>query len=495
MSMAIGTTLALTLASVAYSESPQVTVGSKQFTESVILGEIATQLLESEGIRVQHRAQLGGTRFLWAALLAGEIDLYVEYTGTLRTEILGWPPDLETDPVVLRRALLERGIHMSAPLGFNNSYALGMNTKRADALGIATISDLRAHSQLQLGFSSEFMSREDGWPGLHRHYDLPQQRVLGMDHDLAYQGLVSGAIDVTDLYTTDAEIASFRLRVLKDDRRYFLKYGAVWLYTGEVAAHVPAVLRVVTRLEGTITAETMRSMNARAKLDKVSERRIAAQFLDQRLGVRTKRSAESIARRLRQHTAEHLYLVGVSLSAAIALAIPLGILSAQRRLLGQVILGFTGVVQTIPSLALLVFMIPLVGIGGPPAILALFLYSLLPIVRGTYAGLRNIPRSLIESAEALGLTPAQRLRLVELPLASPVILAGIKTSAVINVGTATLGALIGAGGYGQPILTGIRLDDLGLILEGAIPVAALALLVQGFFELAERILIPKGLHL
>jgi osmoprotectant transport system permease protein len=160
-----------------------------------------------------------------------------------------------------------------------------------------------------------------------------------------------------------------------------------------------------------------------------------------------------------------------------------------------VILAVAGVLQTVPSLALLVLMIPLLGIGAPPAIAALLLYSLLPIVRNVHAGLRAIPEPLRESAEALGLPPAARLLRVELPLASPAILAGIKTSAVINVGTATLGALIGAGGYGQPILTGIRLDDAGLLLEGAVPAALLALAVQGLFDGLERVLAPRGLRL
>ena len=147
--------------------------------------------------------------------------------------------------------------------------------------------------------------------------------------------------------------------------------------------------------------------------------------------------------------------------------------------LGQVILASAGILQTIPSLALLVFMIPLLGIGGPPAVVALFLYSLLPIIRNTHAGLSDIPMAIRESAEAIGLPPAARLRRIDLPIASRSILAGIKTSAVINVGTATLGALIGAGGFGQPILTGIRLDDTALILQGAVPAAVLALPGQG----------------
>ena len=132
-------------------------------------------------------------------------------------------------------------------------------------------------------------------------------------------------------------------------------------------------------------------------------------------------------------------------------------------------------------------MIPWLGIGAKPALVALFLYSLLPIVRNTATGLRDIPVSLRESAEALGLPARARLLRIELPMASRSILAGIKTAAVINVGTATIGALIGAGGFGQPILTGIRRDDLSMILfEGAIPAALLALAVQGAFDLAER---------
>jgi osmoprotectant transport system permease protein len=151
-----------------------------------------------------------------------------------------------------------------------------------------------------------------------------------------------------------------------------------------------------------------------------------------------------------------------------------------------VVFAIADILQTLPALALLVFLIPWLGIGYAPAIVALFLYSVLPILRNTHTGLADIPRDLRESAEALGLPRMARLRYVELPLAARSMLAGIRTAAVINVGTATLGALIGAGGYGQPILTGIRLDDTSLILEGAVPAAVLALLVQWIFGRMER---------
>jgi osmoprotectant transport system permease protein len=371
---------------------------------------------------------------------------------------------------------------------------LGMRAAKAERLGIRTISDLRNHPNLRFGFSNEFMSRADGWPGLRRAYHLPQH-ANGLDHDLAYRGLANGTLDVIDVYTTDAEIRYYHLRVLADELHYFPDYHALLLYRADFARRDPKAAKALQRFVGTISERTMRVMNEQAKLKRVPAADVAAEFLKGHLGVEAKAPTSTLAESLWRRTKEHLVLVAISLGAAILMAVPLGIAAAKRPRTGQVILAVTGLFQTIPSLALLVFMIPLLGIGGPPAIVALFLYSLLPIVRNNYAGMRGIPGSLLESAEALGLTPAARLRLVELPLALPSVLAGIKTAAVINVGTAALGALIGAGGYGQPILTGIRLDDMGLILQGAIPAAILALLVQGLFDLAERLLVPRGLRL
>jgi osmoprotectant transport system permease protein len=153
-------------------------------------------------------------------------------------------------------------------------------------------------------------------------------------------------------------------------------------------------------------------------------------------------------------------------------------------------------VQTIPSLALLALLVPVpfFGISPRTAIAALFLYGLLPIVRNTHAGLVGIAEPLEISARALGLPPNARLRLVELPLALPYIVAGIKTSAVIAVGTATVGALVGAGGFGQPILTGIRLNDFGLILQGAVPAAVMAVGLEALLGAVEKRVVPRGLR-
>ena len=475
----------------------QVRIGSKTFTENVILADIAADLVRAQGVPAEHRRAFGGTEVLWHALLAGEIDAYPEYTGTLRSEILATAHGIATRPALragaqdddaLRAELARRGVRMSRSLGFNDSYAIGMKADRADALSVRTISDLARHPELRFGFSNEFMSRPDGWPGLLARYGLPQKDVRGLDHDVAYRAIAAGTIDATDLYSTDAEIRYYGLRTLEDDRAAFPRYDAVMLSRSAVALDF-------SRLEGRISADDMRAMNARVKLDRVPEAEVAAAFLARTLDVHATVTAETRTQALLRRTLEHLFLVGISMLLALAVALPLGILSARKPALGQIVLGITGLFQTIPSLALLVFMIPLLGIGAPPAIVALFLYSLLPIVRNTYTGLRDIPLPLRESAEALGLPPGARLRTIELPMASRAILAGIKTSAVINVGTATLGALIGAGGYGQPILTGIRLDDVGLILSGAIPAAALTLLVQGAFEIVERLVVPKGLRL
>jgi osmoprotectant transport system permease protein len=475
----------------AFATEP-VRVGSKVFTESVILGELATQLGNSAGVPTIHRAQLGGTRVLWEALLAGQIDIYPEYTGTIIQELI---PGTPGDTAAIEAALRHRGIGITRPLGFNDTYALGVPEALASQLSLRTISDLRDHQSLRYGFSNEFLNRKDGWPIVQAAYALPQSNIKGLDHDLAYRAVSSGSIDVIDLYSTDAEIAYYHLRTLDDDRHVFPAYEAVYLYRLDLRDRAPAIIKAITRLEGAIDASHMIEMNALSKLQKVPEAKVASQFLSAQFQIKTTPRVESMTAQLLLRTREHLLLVGVSLAASIIVAIPLGVFAFLWPRLGQIILAVVAIIYTIPSLALLVFMIPLLGIGTLPAIVALFLYGLLPIVRNTHAGLSGIPPGLHESAIVLGLSPIARLLKIELPLAAPSILAGITTAAVINVGTATIGALIGAGGYGQPILTGIRLADNRLILLGAVPAAILALLVQGGFALLERCVVPRGLRI
>jgi len=483
---AIGTLLVPML-----TQASPVRIGSKVFTESVILGELAKAIAGQAGVDAVHQRELGGTSILWKALQQGDIDVYSEYTGTITHELLkNVAPD--ADIPTLRERLKPLGIGITNSLGFNNTYAIGMLADKAAQLHISKLSDLAAHPDLRFGFSNEFIDRTDGWPGIRQRYGLPQTQVRGLDHALAYRAVASNAVDAIDLYSTDAEIPYYHLRTLDDDRHYFPRYEAVYLYRLALVKSAPPFVTALQKLAGRIDENTMRQMNAKVKLQGAKEDVVVAAFL----GIRADTSADvGLWSRLLQTSIDHIKLVVLSLGMAVLLAIPLGILAARLKRLGQLVIGLTGILQTVPSLAMFVFMIPIFGIGTWPAIAALFLYSLLPIVRNTHAGLVGIAPELRESAAALGLPRGVRLRRVELPLATRSILAGIKTAAVINVGTATLAALIGAGGYGQPILTGIRLDNINLILEGAIPAALLALLAQSLFEGIERWLTPRGLRL
>ena len=474
------------------TEADPVRIGSKAFTESVILGELATQLGNAAGVATVHRGQLGGTRVLWEALLSGQIDVYPEYTGTIVQELI---PGTPADVPAIKAELSRHGIGMTRSLGFSDTYALGIPEALARRLNLHSISELREHRELRFGLSNEFVNRKDGWPALKKAYGLSPQSLTGLDHDLAYRAISSGSIDVVDLYSTDAEIAFYHLQTLADDRHVFPAYDAVYLYRVDVENRAPEVIRAIGRLEGAIDTSTMIAMNASSKQQRVPETRVASQFLMKRFELSTDPYEQGFAAQLLTRTREHLVLVGISLAASIIVAIPLGVLAVVRPRVGQGILSLVAMINTIPSLALLVFMIPALGIGTQPAIVALFLYGLLPIVRNTHAGLTGIAPSLRESAIVLGLSPSARLWRIELPLAAPAILAGIKTAAVINVGTATIGALIGAGGYGQPILTGIRLADYKLILLGAVPAAILALLIQGGFGLLEHVVVPRGLRI
>jgi osmoprotectant transport system permease protein len=471
-----------------------VRIGAKAFPESQILGEMLRQLAREAGVETEDLRGLADTAKVWNALLIGQIDAYCEYTGTLTQQILAGE-DVGTTGK-LEAALVRRGVHMSRSLGFSDSYGLGMTRQRAAKLDLHAISDLRKHPELKVGFSAPFLDRPDGWRALRKFYGLPQDSRDGMEHALAYAALTAGTLDVTDVYTTDAAIRQFDLFVLADDRHFFPSYDAVILYRKDLPDRAPRVIEAWRRLEGKINEQDMIDLNAAVAVAKQSERRAAANFLNRSMGLSVEVTDESLWERVLERTRQHLLLVTVSLALAIVAAVPLGIAAARLPRLGYVLLAGIGVVQTIPALALLVLLLVFLHRIGPlPAIVALFLYSLLPIVRNTYTGLHDIALPLRESAEALGLGSWPRLYLIELPLASRAILAGIKTAAVINVGYATLGGLIGAGGYGEPIMNGVTRNDPHLILEGAVPAVAMALLVQALFEGIERVVVPKGLRL
>ncbi|OGA14974.1 MAG: amino acid ABC transporter permease [Betaproteobacteria bacterium RIFCSPLOWO2_02_FULL_66_14] len=470
------------------SAAESLRVGSKRFTESYILGEILAQTVRATGVAAEHRPGLGNTGIVFAALTSGAIDLYPEYTGTLAKEILKLEGDAGLE--ALNRALAPQGLGVAVPLGFSNGYALAMREERAASLGIRTLADLARRPELKLGLSQEFIGRADGWPGLKAAYGLPFATPQGLDHGLAYDALAAGQIDVMDIYTTDAKIERYRLRALEDDRNYFPRYDAALLYRLDLPQRLPGAWRALERLEGRIDAARMIRMNAAAELEGRSFAQAAALLHGDARPVAAARRGfldTLFGPDFLRLTREHLVLVFVSLAASVAAGVPLGVAAARWPRAGQAILGAVGVIQTIPSLALFAFLIALIGaIGTLPALIALFLYALLPIVRNTHAGLEAVGRGMRQAALALGLGARDRLRLIELPLALPSILAGVKTSAVINVGTATIAAFIGAGGYGERIASGLALNDSMTLLSGAIPAAALALIVQGAFELGER---------
>jgi len=459
-------------------------VGSKRFTESYILGEIIAQSVPG---RAEHRPGLGNTGIVYAALKAGSIDLYPEYTGTIAREILRLDGAFTLEE--LNRRLAADGLGAAVHLGFNNSYALAMREAEAERLAVRTLSDLARHPELHLGLSQEFIGRADGWPAVKAAYAMPHSPA-GLDHGLAYEALAAGKIDVMDIYSTDAKIERYGLRLLDDDRRVFPRYDAVLLYRLDLPLRLPQAWKALQKLEGAIDEQQMIRLNAAAELEHLSFADAAREFV-------SGKAASAVPARsflavlfgedFWRLTREHLLLVFVSLGAGIAVAIPLGVLAARIEAAAQPILAIVGVIQTIPSLALLAFLIPLLGsIGTAPALIALFLYALLPIVRNTHAGMQGVGRGMRQAALALGLKPMDQLLLIELPLAAPAILAGIKTSAVIGVGTATIAAFIGAGGYGQRIAQGLALNDNMTLLAGAIPAAALALIIQGLFELIEH---------
>jgi len=477
------------------AEQPVVRIGSKSFTESYILAELVAQIVEQAGeARVDRKFGLGGTGIVYNALAGGELDVYPEYTGTVARMILKDPGVTTLD--VMRTRVAERGLVVSAPLGFDNAYALAVSRATAERLGLRTLSDLRGHRELTALFDPGFLDRDDGWPGLRRHYGLDFHDVRIMEHALAYRALASGKVDVITVFTTDGELAREAVTVLADDRKFFPDYAAVLLARRAFVEQQPrAWAAVERRLAGRLDNATMARLNAEVDLDHQSAAAVAKSFLGTGRREAGSERRAALLRELPALTLQHLVLVGVSMAVAVALGVPLGILAARRRRLGQVELMGVGVLQTIPALALLSFMIPLFGIGRVPALVALSLYALLPIVRNTYAGLVSLDPQLVDIAAVIGLDGAKRLGWVELPLASVTILAGIKTAAVLTVGTATLAAFIGGGGYGTLIVTGLALNDATTILAGAIPAALMALAVHGLFEVVDRLAVPRGLRI
>lgn len=487
-----------------------IVVASKPFGESFLLAEMFAQLLEARGFEVQRRLGLGATEIAFEALRTNSIDVYPEYTGTGLLAILGEKPSPDPREVyrqVAREFRRRFGVRWLPPLGFQNTYAIAVRRETARRLGLATLGDLaRVSRTLRAGLTPDFIGRPDGLPGLEKAYDVRFRSVRALLPAVKYQALAAGEVDVIDGYSTDGFIARYDLVVLEDNRSFFPPYEAAALVSPLMQREAPAAISALTELSGLLTEREMRRLNRRIEVDGIPVARVAAGAL---LSLRLTRAGSEATVATRDSaspgvvsylwgrretivslTGRHLLLVGVSLLGAIAMAVPLGLALERNRSAAESVIRAVGVLQTLPSIALLAFMIPLLGIGVVPALVALFLYSLYPILRNTYTGVRDAAPDAVGAAWALGMTPRQVLRYVRLPLAAPVIMAGIRTAAVINVGTATLAAFIGAGGLGDPIAAGLALSDTRMILSGALPAALLALLVDGLLGGCERLVTP-----
>lgn len=493
-----------------------VVVASKPFGESYLLAEMFAQLLEARGIRVERRPGLGSTEIVFGALRTGAIDVYPEYTGTGLLAVLHdtLPPAVLADPQrvyahVAHASAARYGVRWLPPLGFENTFAIAVRPETAVKYGLRTLSDLAsASTHLTAGFSPDFIGRPDGLAGLAETYGagIRPPVIRPLLPALKYQAIAGGSVDVIDGFSTDGLLDRYRLVVLEDDRNFFPPYEAAALLGPRVAARSD-VVDALTLLSGRLDETTMRALNRRAEVDGEDVQVVAASGLvalgltgeskgapatSRGTGESDSFGAYLWSRRvpLLQLVLRHLELVALALAGAILVAVPLGLALERARHFAGPALGALGILQTIPSIALLAFMVPVLGVGIVPALVALWVYALYPVARGTYVGVRDADPAAVEAAEALGMTPEQRLVHVRLPLAAPVIMAGVRTAAVITVGAATLAAFIGAGGLGEPIVQGLALADTRMILSGAVPAAALALLVDGALAVIERRVAP-----
>ncbi|HSR53190.1 MAG TPA: glycine betaine ABC transporter substrate-binding protein [Acidobacteriota bacterium] len=493
-------------------EAGRVVVGSKNFAENRLLGEMFAQLLEAHtDLAVERRLGLAGSDICFAAIQGGELDVYPEYTGTALVSLLGMESSRDPRFDLFRLRTQLHRLHkltFLSPLGFENAYEIAVRAEVAQREGLRTISDLaRVAPQLQAAFGFEFMQRPDGLPGLTDAYQLEFAGQQPVQQALKYQLAGQGDIDVLDVYTTDGRNLLHDLVILEDDKNFFPPYQAAPLVREDLLARHPRAVMALELLAGALDAQHMRRLNRRLQESGAAESDVARQALNE-LGLLEESAGDVSASApragflafvyqqrgmLAQRTLEHIGLSLAALLAGTLVALTAALLLERRRRIAEPVIRAVGLTQTIPSIALLAFMVPLLGIGVLPALTALWIYSIFPVLRAAYTGVRDADPQAVQAATALGMTDLQVLTQIRLPLAVPVIMAGVRTAGVITVGTATLAAFIGAGGLGEPIVTGLQLSDSRRILAGAIPAAALAFAADALLALLEKALRPRGL--
>ena len=494
------------------SQKKEIIISSKIFTENILLAEMLSLLLEEKyTFKVIRKFNLGGTQLVFSALRNKEIDVYPEYTGTGYTMILklsGETQPKKTFKIVKKEFLNKFNLVWSLPLGFENTYTLAVRSSDLRFKKIHRISQLKGKTKsLKLGAGHEFMERQDGFLNFIKKYQLSFQKdqTWTMNQGLMYSALKNKKIDMVMAYSTDGRIKAFDLKTLRDDKSFFPAYEAAYLTRKDFLKQYPMLKKAFKQLEGNITEKEMIFLNNQVDQLKLDSTQIARNFLIK------KNLLEDDIKNLKQQSwldyyiskkeyffkifYEHLLLVVVSLFFALWLAIPIGLWASYNNKVEKTVFFIVNTLQTVPSLALLAIFIPFLGIGFLPAVVTLFIYSLLPIIRNTFEAIKNIDRVLISAGAGMGLNIWQVLRYIQIPLAFPMILAGVRTSAVIVVGTATLAAFIGAGGLGDPIFRGIATLNSKLIFLGAVPACLLAIFIDRFLAFLEKLIIPKGLKL
>ncbi len=496
------------LCAAGFVSADTIRIGGKSFTEQFVMGEIAAQLIERHtDLNVVRRLGLGGTGVCHAALVSGEIDLYIEYTGTALVDILREAPQSNASAVyrTIARAYREQfDLVVLPPIGFNDTYTLAVRAADAEKHQWTRISDLAGHAErLTAGFPSEFVERPDGYPGLRRIYGLSFAAIREVDPGLMYDALAGGQVDLICGFSTDSRLTEHDFRLLEDDRGYFPPYFAVPIVRGETLRRRPELADALASITGSIDNDAMRRLNREVDILHRLPANVARDWIERHDGDGDASAATSTGptaarsrglfelfylRRaeLGRKTTEHLLLTGLAMAFAVALGLPLGILIHRIPRIASGVLAMTEVVQTVPSLAMLAFLFAVYGaLGTAPAVTALVLYALLPIVLNTYTGLKHVPADAREAADGIGMSAHQKLWLVELPLALPVIVAGVRTSTVWTVGIATLSTYIGAGGLGDFISRGLSRNDATLTLLGAVPAGLMAIVLSVLIRLIE----------
>ncbi|MBC6415800.1 MAG: ABC transporter permease subunit [Bdellovibrionales bacterium] len=498
------------------SDKKQIVIGSKQFTENIILGEILAQILEDKyDFKVVRKFNMGGTKLLFDSLKQGHIDIYPEYTGTGYTMILKLTKKRSPEKtylIVKKEFLKKFQLFWSSPLGFENTYILAVRERDSRFKKVFLNSQLKNLSfPFRLALDHEFTERKDGWSLFSKSYrlNLDKNQIFTMNPNLMYSALNSKKVDMIVGNSTDGRMQTYQLRTLKDDKNFFPSYLAAYLTRLDVLESHPLVNQAFQELSQKISEKTMTSLNHQVDQLKFEVTQTARKFLIKKK-ILTQKSDVLLTSSSQKNSLisyylskknyffkillEHLFLVFTALLFALLFALPLSIYAFYNSRVEKILFFIVNTLQTVPSLALLAALIPLLGIGFAPAVTALFIYSLLPLIRNTFEGLKNIDNSYIEVATGIGLTKWQSLKFIQIPLALPVIIAGVRTTVVLLVGTATLAAFVGAGGLGDPIFRGMATLDSRLIFLGAIPSCILAVILDKFIFFLEKVLISKGLQ-